>query len=282
MNTSTRAVQALAVAALASLLLSSAASARPVLYTLRTVMDGEIGGKSFSQALIVIKMRGDTSTVESTNVGGHIAYVNQIGHATISISSGARTVVAHFAPGEVFVRYDPVLGVAGFGSSISPLYPFALGCDNFAFPSKAAYTADCTQGDWGPRNPTGDYREDGTANMLAAVDGGGLGYPHGFCCDTASPALAALPRSLTQSTVLTGRVHACAVLYSVDPNSTDSEGNLTVCPAKAPRGLRTDRGGLYIQDSLGGSPSFSPYWWDSWYQANGAVLQVEVLEEEED
>jgi hypothetical protein len=53
-------------------------------------------------------------------------------------------------------------------------------------------------------------------------------------------------------------------------------------PAAAPRALRTDRGGLYIQDSLGGSPSFSLYWWDSWYQANGAVLQVELLDEEED
>jgi hypothetical protein len=64
-------------------------------------MDGQIGGSSFSQALIIITMHRDTSTVESTSVNGHTAYVNRIGHATISISSGSRTVVAHFASSEL-------------------------------------------------------------------------------------------------------------------------------------------------------------------------------------
>jgi len=45
----------------------------------------------------------------------------------------------------------------GFGSAISPTYPIALGCDDYAFPSDNAYVKDCTQGDWGPLDPKNPY-----------------------------------------------------------------------------------------------------------------------------
>jgi hypothetical protein len=256
---------------------TTGASAHSVVYTLRTVTDGRLGNHPFSQAVVVIRMKADTATVQrQISSSGGIVFKNAVGTTTVSITEGRHTTVATFAPGEIYVRYDQTAGIAGFGSAISRTYPFALGCDNYAYPSDSLYSEDCTQGDWGPIAPFDDQAlaSDGIANVRAEVAAGSY-LPSVF-----STQVLALPTNLSHSTLLTGRIHACATTYSVGEDY-GGWGDLQACSAAAPRGLRTNHGGFYVQDKIGGTVSNGPFFWNSWYLANGGSLQVEVFDEEE-
>jgi len=233
---------------------SGAASASPVVYTLRTVADGKLGNLVFAEALVTFRMESDTSdvrTATSLSPFGGVLYTNSVGLAQVSVSVNGVTQVATFEPGEVYVRYDTGLGVAGFGSAISPSYPIALDCSPIAYPAAATYTVDCLQDD------------SNNAGTLYALQNPGSGW---------SPDLLALPRSLATDTVLSGVAHTCASIYTLD-----ASGNLLVCSAPAARGLRTDRGGFYLQDQVGGaSAGVGPFLWSGWTLANVGVLQVET------
>ncbi len=259
----------------ASLACALPVQANPVIYTLRTVTDGQLGSHSFSQAVVVIRMVGDTANVQQQpGSNGGLLYTNPLGTATVSITeTGGKTTVAHFAPGEVYVRYDAGAGIAGFGSAISPTYPVALGCDNYAYPSDTAYSSDCSQADWGPNPPADfgiDFEFDGTANAQASV--ADAFWPS----SRFSTGTLGLPTTLTQSTLLTGRVHACATTYVVG-NDNAGDGDLQNCSGPAPRGLRTDHGGFFLQDQVGGTTTNGPFGWAGWYTAPSGGLQVEVL-----
>jgi hypothetical protein len=247
----------------------------PVVYTLRTVADGRLGNHVFSQALITIRMESSTRTVKkSVGSNGGALYTNS-GATTVSITDHGHTLNAKFAPGEVYVRYDAGAGIAGFGSSISPTYPVALGCDDYAYPDSSSYVTDCAQGNWGPNTPYGGS-DDGIANALAS-------NASGFYSDF-SAALLSLPMTLAQSTLLTGGTHSCATVYTVGYDFSGS-GDLGVCSAPASHGLRTDHGGLYLQDSVGGTgnpPNPFGTFWAGWSVANSGSLNVEVLPEEDD
>jgi hypothetical protein len=269
------------VALLLTIAVTSTAGAAPVVYTLRTVADGKIGNHVFGEALVTIQMKSDTRSVRAvTRTDGSVFYENRNGTAVVSITDNSgRTTVATFVPGEVYVRYDPAKGIAGFGSSISPTYPIALGCDNFAYPSDA-YAQDCLVGDW---RDTWNNFANGTANALADPTFVSQPNPDGYTDRVYSAALLALPMSLTKSTLLTGRAHSCATVYTVgDDYGFFFDGDLQVCAARASRGLRTDRGGFYLQDQVGGSTNCNVehcdyYQWGGWDAANTGSLQVEVL-----
>ncbi|MHB8476554.1 MAG: hypothetical protein ACYDBZ_09755 [Steroidobacteraceae bacterium] len=249
------------------------AQAKPVVYTLTTVTDGHLGNREFKQAVVILRMEANTDTVKtSLGAAGGPVYSNFMGRTTVQIIANGRTSVATFDPGEIYVRYDTGAGIAGFGSPINPTYPITLGCDNYAYPA-SSYIEDCVQGDWGP-NPPYAGSGDGIANLLAAT---AAGYSDAA---SYSPQIFLLPISLSRSTLLTGRTHACATTYSVGVNN-GGWGNLQTCSAAAPRGLHTDHGDFYVQDMAGGSEASGPYFWDGWFVANGGFLQVDVMEEDE-
>ncbi len=242
-------------ALLAAIGLAGSASAHPVIYTLRTVADGKLGNLPFSEALVTIQMKADTSTVETQpSSNGGFLYTNRVGTVTVSVHAGGRTRVATFLPGEVYVSYDTGIGIAGFASAISPSYPIMLDCSGYTYPSISSYTQDCLYGD----------RYEGTIGALQIP---GAGW---------SAETLALPKSLTQDTLLTGTAHTCATIYT-----HDSYGDLLVCSAPAPRGLRTDHGGLFLQDQIGGSSaSVGPFAWNYWDIANKGSLKVELVSDD--
>ena len=241
--------------------LTAGANAAPVVYRLSTVADGSLGRLTFNEALVTIELTSRTETVVSSpSPSGSGTLYSNTGEATISINVSGKAIVARFAPGEIYVRYDTGTGVAGFGSPISPTYPVSLDCSNWAYPSDSAYKQDCTQGDW--------WYNPGYFN-------GTLSFFYGTT---------SLPQSLSQSALLTGIAHTCATTYSLGVVAGIEWGDLLVCPAAAPRGLQTTRGTLYLQDNIGGSnptDGNQGYYPGSWNNANSGWLLVEVLEEGE-
>lgn len=239
------------------------AQAAPVIYTLQTVGDGELGSHPFVEAQITIVLESDTSEVEATPsaAGSGTLFVNKSGHARVTIVQNGKPIIAKFERGEIYVFYDTGKGIAGFGSAISPTYPVALDCSNSD--TGTGSTADCQVGN------AANYERNGTLSGLF------LSYAADF-----TPELLALPRTLTQSTLLTGSAHMCALTYTIG-NSADTfgdQGNLGICSGPAPSGLRTDHGGFYLQDMVGGSTaSVGPFGWGGWDTSNDGYLSVSVL-----
>jgi hypothetical protein len=251
--------------------LAAGADASPVIYTLRTVADGKLGNHTFYEALVTIRMKSDTQAVrQQVGSNGGVLYTNFTGTATVSITENGVTTVATFAPGEVYVRYDAGAAIAGFGSAISPTYPIAIGCDDYAFPSDSGYVKDCTQGDWGPLDPKNPYVDtNGTLSFAALA----LNWP--AYQPLVSAETLALPANLSQSTLITGRTHTCATTYKVGTlQDFIPSGSLLDCKGEASRGLRTDHGGFYLRDKIGGSSNVG---WGGWLVSNSGALQVEVL-----
>jgi len=192
--------------AVAVLLLSSAANAKPITYTAFTITDGQLGSWTFHNARVYLTFQGDTNNVQLLTfgdpfTGGTIdAWVNPTGKSSVTIVSGGRAVRATFAPNQIFVSLD--LGNTGdvhvggrgvgFGSftptGVEPTYPLGI--------------------------------EDGT------IDWGDIVAP-----GIASPALATLSTDLQHSTAFSGRAWPCV-------------GFLTGCTA--PNALATDKGDLYL------------------------------------
>jgi len=255
-----------------------------VVYTLQTVADGSIGNHVFQQALVTFRMVSDTESIKSqpSPVDATKAlYENRAGHSTVTVDDGRDVITAEFERGEVYVRYDTGAGVAGFGSKISPTYPVALNCANTAYPSDSNYTVDCLQGEaWDYLNINDSFEifHGGTLAQLS--------HP-----EDPSAGVAALPRSLSQNTLLTGTAHTCAGVYKIDPNvasisSPYFPGDLGVCAGPAPRGLHTSKGELFLQDLEGGTlslgsaaPPGESGSGGGWDLANSGFLHVEVYKD---
>lgn len=242
------------------------AQAQPVVYTLRTVADGQLGGLHFTEALLTLVFKSDTRYVRShLDSQGGVVYQNDTGTATVSVTVSGNTTTATFAPGELNVRYNTRTGAVSFGSPISPYYPISLGCANVYDP--ATYASDCASGDWGTQySPYMPYVLNGQRSGTAPGAADVAAIPADAVYS--SPAALALPANLSQSTLLTGSAHTCAVSYTIDP----TYGFLVSCPAAAPRGLHTDRGAFYLQDQQQ-FPSYSG--------GNMAALRVEVVPNDE-
>jgi hypothetical protein len=242
--------------------------AAPIVYTLQTVGDGALGNFSFTEAEITIVFESNTSMVEATpsSAGYGTLFVNRKGVARVTITQFGKRVEATFESGEIYVFYDTGRGIAGFGSpGISPTYPVTLDCSNTV--NGTPYTADCQIGN------ADNFRGDGT---LSALFSGNPGF---------TPQLLALPQSLAESTLLTGHAHMCASTYTIgnSANTFDDLGNLGICGAAAPHGLKTNRGGFYVQDMVGGSNAgVGPFGWGGWDTSNVGYLQVSVLRERGD
>jgi hypothetical protein len=244
--------------------------ATPVVYTLQTVGDGKLGTHPFSEAVITIVQVSDTSQVVGTPSGSGTLFVNRGGYARVTIAQNGRRVVANFNPGQIYAFYDTGKGIAGFGSAISPTYPVALDCNNTTF-NGTPYTADCQVGNavnamqppnsflWGDRDGTLSALLLGTAEF--------------------TPQTLALPKTLAQSTLLTGHAHMCAMNYTIgnSANTFEDIGDLGICSGPAPSGLITDHGGFFLQDMVGGSnPGVGPFAWGGWDASNVGYLKVSV------
>ena len=265
--------------------------AAPVVYTLQTVGDGKLGTHLFAEAVITIVQVSDTSQVVATPsaAGSGTLFVNKGGYARVTIVQNGRPVVARFAAGQIYAFYDTGKGIAGFGSAISPTYPVALDCSNTVnivngVPYNVApnagngtpYTADCQVGNGVnfllPAGMIGYGERDGTLSALF------IGTAE-FTTQTL-----ALPKSLTQSTLLTGHAHMCALTYSIGntANTFEDIGNLGTCSGPAPSGLMTDHGGFFLQDMVGGSdPGEGPFGWGGWDTSNVGYLKVAVPESDD-
>lgn len=220
------------------LALPPSAEATSVVYTLNTVSDGKLGNMPFTEAPVVIQFHGDTrNVVKESSAAGNV-FANYQGYATVTVTINQKQYTAHFASGEIFVRYDTTNGLVGFGSAISPTYPVTLGCGN----------SDCTLGDGETSN--------GIAQALALLAADPATYS-----SLLSTAVENLPASLARTTLLTGSTHACPVAYTMD-----SSGFPIACAPSPPIPvLHTDQGDFYLEDIVT---------YPSYYNGNVAVLTV--------
>jgi hypothetical protein len=127
---------------------ASTANAKPITYTGFTITDGKLGSWEFHNARVYLTLQSDTSAVKSMQVtdptNGNAAQIliNASGKATVTITTSGRTVIATFAPGQIFGSLDlgdpttpPLVGGrgVGFGSFSStavggfePAYPLGI------------------------------------------------------------------------------------------------------------------------------------------------------------
>ena len=249
----------LRAAALLGLCVSSlTALAQPVVYTLRTVADGQLGSWTFSQATLTLTFTGDTRTVHSeSDAFGTNVLVNRDGQATVTVSQGGKSTSARFGAGQVYLRYDMGNNIVGFASAIAPSYPIAMNCFGAYWSTLLGTTGavigpDCTSND-APLVFTGGHSNIGTSDAAFQAQ---TGVP---LDEVFSTATVQLPLNLSQTTLLTGLAHTCATSYNADSTS---------CTTPAPAGLLTNRGLFYLQDQL-------PSGLDDF--ANSAQLRVELL-----
>jgi hypothetical protein len=202
------------------LLICGSAHAAPAVYTVYAVTDGKLGSLTFSKSPVTLTFYGDTSDVTMQTVGGKFFYRIDEGYATFAVTVLGATTVAEIAKGQIYVHYDVQNGLVGFGSGLGPTYPLTLGCGN---PSQA-----CQYGL--NDNPPFGMIVSAIADLAAA--------PHTQYYSATT--LEALPTTLSQSTLLTGYVGACAV-----PEAYQG------CASAAPTPIQTDQGDLYLQDLQG-------------------------------
>jgi hypothetical protein len=204
------------VCTLCILAAASSADAAPVVYSLQTVSDGELGTQSFKQAAVTLTFRGDTEdVVPDPSATSAAVYKIVVGDATVSVMINEKVFDAHFRRGEVFVRYDVTNGLVGFGSAISATYPVTLGCGNSNCSSIDVYSV-----------------YDGIASILASHE------------TDVTAATLALPTGLTHSTLLTGFTQECPIPYVEDPNNQFQ----LLCPSVPLYPLRTDKGNFSLRD----------------------------------
>jgi hypothetical protein len=213
--------QALALGcAVAALAAYGPARAEPIVYTAYAVTDGQIGSWTFTQAQVALRFLGDTRNTYTATEGSAAVFRNDVGFASITITQGAQSVVAHLAPHQVYVRYNPLYGSAGFGSfKVGPLYPIVLSCDD-------ALTCDPSQTVASGSNPGGEILP--ALTDVFAAPGDAVYY---------SPDLAELlATDLRGPTLLTGYVIACA-------NYDFTNGD---CPSAPSQPIVTDQGNLFF------------------------------------
>jgi hypothetical protein len=105
-----------------------------ITYNIFFVADVSLGAQSFSNAKINLSFRSRTSKVQPLAGVGPNAYVNNYGTARVVITKGSQTISAEFAPGQLYVFFNPNTASVGFGSyapdgSRQLAYPVSLTAD---------------------------------------------------------------------------------------------------------------------------------------------------------
>jgi hypothetical protein len=204
------------VCAAATLLLTSAAYARPIKYTGFTITDGKLGQWKFHNARVYLSFLSDTDNVlffqplidpAHPEYGTVDTYFDTTGVASVRIISGQRVVNATFAPGQIFVSLD-------LGDTIDAPHVGGRGVGFGSFSATAP-------GGIEPAYPLGI--EDGT------IDWGDILEDQGI----ASPVLATLSTDLQHDVAFGGRAWVCLGFP-----------DFTCPPPTTP--LRTDHGNLYL------------------------------------
>ena len=202
-----------------------------ITYNLFFVSDVSIGDQSFSNAKINLSFRSRTSKVQPLAGAGPNAYVNDHGTARVVITSGSQTVSAEFAPGQLYVFFNPNTATVGFGSyapdgSRQLAYPVILGPDYGISPQLLQDVSDII------------------TNQPNPASGG----PYSF----ETQALAQVT-DLKHPTLLADYASSCtAVMF-------DSG---IICSAQAqPAGLMTDKGLFFLPEfNYGGFGAWGAFW----------------------
>lgn len=197
--------------------IGGAASAEPIVYSIHGDADGELDGRAFSGAQFRLELRSDTVHTVTAIENGVTVYRNDQGHAILFLTRGAQTTVAHIAPNQIFVRYDPTNGVVGFGThGIGPFYPVSLDWCGLPMGCGAIETG------------TPEITIVGALAQLKVAPHDSVFYP---------AAVEALATELRGRALLGGFLDAC-VSYDVI--------NLR-CPSIPGTPIKTDQGDLYFQ-----------------------------------
>jgi len=189
----------------------------PVLYSVYGVADGQLNGLAFSGAQFRLDFRTYTNYTRSVVENGVTVYRNDVGQAVLTLQRGLSTTVANIAPNQIFVRYDPTNGVAGFGSyAVGPYYPVVL--------------TWCTEPAGCPPIETNypDSQILGALIQLREDPQDSMFY---------SPAVSALATQLRGPALLGGFLYAC---LSFDFTTH-------TCPSIPSVPIQTDQGPLYFQ-----------------------------------
>jgi hypothetical protein len=216
------------------------AMAAPVTYTLVGTASGKLGALPFTNAGITLTLRTDTNSVDTskvaadgvTGVPSHPLYKATKGVATVNLLVNGKNIFAEFRAHEVYVSYDPFLGLVGFGSTAGgPGYPLVIGDYQ------------------GPNLPPG-WVYPGTVSALADLAN------KSSTADQFSAAALALPANLKHSTLLTGATINCpGAPFALDPDistffcaAAQNDPTAPQPPAAPP--LRTSRGDLVLDQQL--------------------------------
>src|SRR6267378_3790478 len=62
------------------------ANAAPVVYSAYAVTDGQLGSWTFTRAMVVIRLKGDTRNTVTTTQGSATVYINDVGSASVTIN----------------------------------------------------------------------------------------------------------------------------------------------------------------------------------------------------
>jgi hypothetical protein len=214
---------------LTALIVGGNALATSVTYTYHTVSDGALGPAAFQEALVTITYTSDTrDVVTTTTVSGAKVLTNSHGSATVTVTQNGTSTMAHFAAGQIHVRYDVTNGVVGFGSVLGDTYPLALGCD--------IEDGTCSKGVNVNQYFDDYFYDDGIVAALTYV------VDNPANANLVSPEVLTERATLSHTTLLTGTTYACL---------GDYVSNFYLCPGTPPT-LSTDHGGFYLRDMSGG------------------------------
>lgn len=194
---------------------------RSITYNLFFVSDVTIGEQFFSNAKINLSFTSHTSKVQPLAGVGPNAYVNNSGTARIVITKGSQTISAKFAPGQLYVFFNPNTSTAGFGSyapdgSRQLAYPIILG----------------------PHFGSSPQLLEDVSDIITNPNDAGLYSPE-------TQAVAQVT-DLKHPTLLADYVSSCTA-FTFDPAF-----GIICSPQAPPAGLMTDKGLLYIPESAFG------------------------------
>ena len=135
---------ACALMAAGGLVLALPAKATSLVYEATAVTDIKVNGHRYHNATVTVSFTGNPADVaqvvdgSGTAVASGASYCNGPGYfwwikkgdSSVSVTSHGHTIVAHFAPGQLFVALDTCNGGIGFGSfvgpnGLEPAYPLA-------------------------------------------------------------------------------------------------------------------------------------------------------------
>ena len=186
---------------------SERGQSQPVTYTAFLISDVQIGGRRYRGAQVYLSFDAHVGTVVKTGSRS----VNRTGSAHVRVVSGRRTILADFAPDQIYVYFDAANAGVGFGSLIDgvdhPGYPLTLTsqeCDSLTENSLIGAVSDVAT------NPSN------AVNYTADVLG--------------------INPDLMHPTTLSGPASSCAAFDPVTSICSDSES----IP------LKTNRGSFYL------------------------------------